>query len=349
MKIIALPELCVRPHGASCRRCALACPVDAISFPDDASAPVIDEERCTKCGICMGVCDAFTSSTTNTRRLYEHLRRVAMRGEIVYLTCKENIFPGFKPAENVTVLPCLACIPPELWTLLLAENIPLCVACDLHYCEDCDIAPERGQMLYTHAMDLAQEWTGHEIRYDREIPERQSKADMALERYGRREAFDSLKNDALDVVSGRRSLKSSDALKEMYRTRERRRMQEKLKLRDGEIVNPHADAGRTKRIMMPRRRMLLESIVAEGSVEDAVSLTISATDAHACIENHDCVKVCATGARSISPETGDLDFDPKYCIGCGACVNACAMGAVSLETVSARTFGLSDESQTELT
>ncbi len=42
-------------------------------------------------------------------------------------------------------------------------------------------------------------------------------------------------------------------------------------------------------------------------------------------------------------------FDPKYCIGFGACVNACAMGAISLETVSARTFGLSDESQTELT
>ncbi len=40
----------------------------------------------------------------------------------------------------------------------------------------------------------------------------------------------------------------------------------------------------------------------------------------------------------------------KQRLGCyGACVNACAMGAVSLETVSARTFGLSDESQTELT
>ncbi len=32
----------------------------------------------------------------------------------------------------VSVLPCLACIPPELWTLLLAENIPLCAILETH-------------------------------------------------------------------------------------------------------------------------------------------------------------------------------------------------------------------------
>ena len=40
----------------------------------------------------------------------------------VVLTCKENVFPGLEPAANVVVLPCLACLSPEFWTLVLTEN-----------------------------------------------------------------------------------------------------------------------------------------------------------------------------------------------------------------------------------
>ena len=96
MDIMTIGEYCVRPHGGSCERCKIACPSQAISFENESAVPSIDAQACTKCGVCMGVCDAFTSSTTTTLRLYEHLRRVAMRGEIVYLTCKENVFPDFQ-------------------------------------------------------------------------------------------------------------------------------------------------------------------------------------------------------------------------------------------------------------
>ena len=122
-QIVVLRDYCTRTHGAACDRCALACPLDAISFAEDGR-PVIDADACTRCGICLGICDAFSSSRVTMIDVHARIRRIALRGEDVVLTCKENIFPGLEPAANVVVLPCLACLSPEFWTLVLTENIP---------------------------------------------------------------------------------------------------------------------------------------------------------------------------------------------------------------------------------
>lgn len=336
MKMITVDTHCVRPHGASCERCRIACPASAISFDAETGLPAIDEAACTQCGVCMGVCDAFTSSTTTTLRLYEHLRRVAMRGEIVYLTCKENVFPGFTPAKNVTVLPCLACMPPELWALLLAQNAPLCIACDLKYCEDCPRAAGRGELLFTRAVEMAEAWSGGEVRFDREIPELDelAKATVARDEFGRREAFDSAKNDAIDILSGKRRLKNSDTLKDVYRKKERKRMQDMLNLTEGDVINEFAENGRSKRTMQPRRRMLLEAIVAKPEAAANIDVTVSATNHATCVECLDCTKACPTGARMANPENGSLSYDARYCIGCGACAAACPTASIELVSAS---------------
>lgn len=336
MKMLTVENHCVRPHGASCERCRIACPAGAISFDAETHLPVIDEDACTQCGVCMGVCDAFASSTTTALRLYEHLRRVAMRGEIVYLTCKENVFPGFEPAKNVTVLPCLACMPPELWALLLAQNAPLCIACDLKYCDDCPRAAGRGELLFTRAVEMAETWSGGEVRFDREIPELDDTAlaTAAREEFGRREAFDSAKNDALDIISGKRRLKNSDTLKDVYRKKERKRMQDMLNLTEGDIFNEFAEEGRSRRIMQPRRRMLLEAVVAKPEAAANIDIVVSATDHGTCVECLDCTKACPTGARMASPENGSLAYDARYCIGCGACVAACPTASIELVETS---------------
>ena len=336
MKMLTVENHCVRPHGASCERCRIACPAGAISFDAETHLPVIDEDACTQCGVCMGVCDAFASSTTTALRLYEHLRRVAMRGEIVYLTCKENVFPGFEPAKNVTVLPCLACMPPELWALLLAQNAPLCIACDLKYCDDCPRAAGRGELLFTRAVEMAETWSGGEVRFDREIPELDDTAvaTAAREEFGRREAFDSAKNDALDIISGKRRLKNSDTLKDVYRKKERKRMQDMLNLTEGDIINEFAEEGRSRRTMQPRRRMLLEAVVAKPEATANIDIVVSATDHGTCVECLDCTKACPTGARMASPENGSLTYDARYCIGCGACVAACPTASIELVEAS---------------
>ena len=56
-RIVVLRDFCLRAHGADCERCALACPQGAVSFAEDG-IPAIDEDACTRCGICLGVCDA---------------------------------------------------------------------------------------------------------------------------------------------------------------------------------------------------------------------------------------------------------------------------------------------------
>lgn len=335
MKMLVMPEHCVRPSGVACERCRIACPVDAVSFAGDSCVPTINQKACTACGVCMGVCDAFTSAKTTVLALYEHLRRVAMRGEVVYLTCKENLFPGFSPAKNVTVLPCLACMPPELWALLLAQNVPLCLACDLKYCDDCAKAPGRGEMLFSRAIEMAEEWTGGEVRWDREIPELEIAEEPADDaRFARREAFDSLRTDAFDIVSGKRRLKNSDTLKDVYRKRERKRLQEQLNLADGEILNAFAEGGRSKRTMPPRRRMLLEACAANAEVAARAEIVVSETDAQRCVDCLDCTKRCPTGARMASPADGSLSYDARFCIGCGACEQDCPREAVELAEAS---------------
>lgn len=331
MKMITIPEYCVRPSGAACNRCEIACPVNAISYSGENAVPTIDANTCTACGVCMGACDAFSSDATTTLKLYEHLRRVAMKGELVYLTCKENIFPGFKPASNVTVLPCLACMPPELWALLLAQNVPLCVSCDLRYCDDCTRAPGRGEMIFTRAIELAEDQTGGAVHFDREIPEmEEASATASHPAVERREAFDSVKEDALGILSGKRRLKNSDTLKDMYRKKERKRMQEALNLADGQTINAFEKSGVSTRTIQPRRKMLLEAIVANPKIAPSIDVVVSETDADACVECLDCTKRCPTGARSVNPDNGSLAYDARFCIGCGACINACPKGAICL-------------------
>ena len=331
MRMIVAPEFCVRSSGVECERCRIACPVSAISLDTESGMPSIDNDACTNCGVCMGICDAFLSSSNSLHALYEHLRRVAMRGDVVYLTCKENLFPGFKPAKNVTVLPCLACMPPEMWTLLLAQNVPLCLACDLKYCDDCDVAPHRGEMLFSRSIEIAEEYSGGEVHWDREIPEFEERlSSKNSNQVGRREAFDSLKDDAIDIVSGKRRLKHSDTLKDLYRKKERKRMQEKLNLIDVEIINRFAESGRSRRVLLPRRRMLLEAVMAKPEIAARTTLVVSETEKSLCTSCIACTKTCPTSARMPSPEDGSLDYSARFCIGCGACVDACPHEAIDV-------------------
>ena len=152
--------------------------------------------------------------------------------------------------------------------------------------------------------------------------------------FGRREAFDSIKDDAIDIVTGKRRLKNSDTLKDLYRKKERKRMQEKLNLLDGEIINEFAENGRSRRTLQPRRRMLLEAVAAHPVVASNAEVIVSETDAARCVECLDCTKCCPTGARMASPENGSLDYEPRFCIGCGVCLDACPREAIDLVEVS---------------
>ena len=115
-----------------------------------------------------------------------------------------------------------------------------------------------------------------------------------------------------DIISGKRRLKNSDTLKDVYRKKERKRMQDMLNLTEGDVINEFAESGRTRQTMPPRRRMLLEALCAKPEMAANVDLAVSATNHETCVECLDCTKSCPTGARTISAENGSLSYDARH-------------------------------------
>ena len=330
-KVIVVRDYCVRHKGAACNRCEIACPKGAIGFSEE-ELPTIDESLCTRCGICFGICDALSSTRITMIDLHARIRRIALRGEDVYLTCKENIFPGLEPAANVVVLPCLACLSPEIWTLVLAENIKVKVACDFSYCADFERAGEMAEMLYTHAIESAEAWTGEKVLFSKEIPEKEQLLKNLANPTGvdRRAAFTNLVGDVGDIASGKRRLRNSEVLQQFYERRERARAIARLNLAEDDVFNDFVPMGLTKKTMTPKRQLLLEAIDRKPAIAPRVPVYLSETDCERCTNALECTKACPTGARFPDPETGILAMDARYCIGCGICVEACPEGAIDM-------------------
>lgn len=342
-RVLVVRDYCVRHKGAACNRCEIACPKGAIGFSDE-ELPVINEELCTRCGICFGICDALSSTRITMIDLHARIRRIALRGEDVYLTCKENIFPGLEPAANVIVLPCLACLSPEIWTLVLAENIKVKVACDLSYCTDCDRAGEMAETLYTHAIQSAEEWTGEKVLFSKEIPEKEQLLKNLANPTGvdRRAAFTNLVGDVGDIASGKRRLRNSEVLQQFYERRERARAVARLNLAEDDVFNDFVPMGLTKKTMTPKRQLLLEAIDRKPEIAPRIPVYLSETDCERCVNTLECTKACPTGARFPDPETGILSMDVRYCIGCGICLEACPEEAIDMIETTAEALIVAD-------
>lgn len=347
-KVLFLRDYCVRCKGVDCARCVAACPKEALSIGKD-NAPRIDEDLCTGCGICFGICDAFSSNRVTLIDLHRRVTRIALQGDRVYFTCPENIFPGFEPASNVIVLPCLACLPPEFWTLILSENISATLAFDLTYCADCERAGEIAEVLYSHAIATAEEQTGKKVSFSEIIPEKENVLKDITDPRGvdRRSAFTNLISDVGDVVSGKRRLRNSEVLQQFIERRERSRAIAQLNLGSGDEPNNFVPGGRTRKILFPKRRMLIEAIERDPSIAENIPLCLAE------IQQEDLAYLreftCPTGALYPDPETGMTQLDIVYCIGCGLCVEAYPEGAIELKETTASVFTIVDEAGEDTT
>lgn len=319
-RILVLRDYCIRMNGSDCTRCSQACVHEAISYEENGM-PVIDPEKCTHCGICFGICDAFSSNKVTLIDLNARVRRIALRGDAVYFTCRENIFPGLDPASNVIVLPCLACLPPEFWTLVLAEGISANIACDLSYCIGCERAGDIGEMLYSHAIKSGERWTRKRVSFSEIIPEKEDllKDLSAPEGVDRRGAFDNIVGDLGDIVSGKRRLRNSEVLQQFIERRERSKAIAQLKLSETEEINKFAPLGRTKKTLFPKRKMLLEAIQADEAIAPRIPLFIAKIKEEGHLFEDNDTYSCPTGALSPDPATGEITIDDRYCIGCGLC------------------------------
>ncbi|MDR0513951.1 MAG: 4Fe-4S binding protein [Coriobacteriaceae bacterium] len=347
-KILVLRDFCTRAKGADCERCAIACPQAAISLTPDGGTgrlPLIDAARCNSCGICLGICDAFSSTRVTLLDVHTRARRIALKGDAVCFTCKENIFPGLEPAACVIVLPCLASLPPEFWALLLAENIPTAISCDLAYCADCDRAGELGERLYAHAIKTAEAWCAKKLRFRDTIPEKEALLkDLAdPEGVDRRGAFTNLIGDVGDIASGKRRLRNSEVLQQFLERRERSRAIAQLNFSDIEEPNSFAPLGHTKKTLFPKRQMLLEALEYDPAIAPRIPFFHADIDPALCRGELCCCGCCPTGALSPHPDTGARNFHPRYCVACGICQDTCPHGAINLVEATAQVLVQADE------
>lgn len=319
--------LCTRPFDGHCDRCARACPHGAISFKDDL--PVINDELCTNCGICAGICDGFSSARITLEDLMTRALEIAEDGLAVTFACNDLVPIGAQVAENVLVVPCLAYLPPEALTFLLANGAQVNVCCDLSLCAGCQVAGGMASQLFEHCFAVAEAQTGAQIGFVDAVPTTLSLAETlaqeSQEESSRRNMLSSLSNTMTDVTSGHYRAQRSSSTRDYQENRERMRARGHIKQHEGMTLEEFTSDHRIPKYW-PRRSLALKAAQADESAGAALSLWVSATDDSLCCQAHNCVDVCPTGARQIN-EKGRLSYDESYCIACGSCASVCKAGA----------------------
>ena len=338
-KVLFLRDFCTRPQGSTCMECIKACPKGAIAFANAAAA--VDAHACTKCGICVGVCDGFAIPGASVEAIFSHMRKISLTGEDIVLTCSYLLPPNFTPADNVIVLPCLSMLPPELWICALALGMDLAVAVAFEECETCKRTCGQGLDRFSSAIEQAEDATEQSVAFTDDVPEMQVAPTLmqtlgATEGKDRREAMLDLKEQAEEIASGAYRMKRNESLRAFHEEREHRLADERIGGAAGSPeANPYAEGGMVRCTLSPRRRMLLEAADASDAVAVRKRVAASTTDASCCDNNLACTKTCPTGARRPNPEDGHLVFETRLCIGCGLCVDSCPTGATSLHEVYA--------------
>lgn len=328
--VIVLRDYCLRAWGSSCSRCKLFCPEQAISLAQDR-VPVIDVSRCSGCGVCVGVCDAFTIPGFGLAELHGRIRTKALIANEVFITCQSCLAENEQAPEYVEVLPSLALLSPELLCHLLIESTKITVAGDLRELFNESHGGRIAEMLFDQTVALAETWSGQKVGYREALPQ-VSCEDLAQNNQlkSRREYFD-------DVVSflafDKDAFQSKRAGNHQMVLERRQRIFTRQALVGLEIprINAFMSGHRLKQVMWPKRRLLLESILACQDVEARVMLRVSDTDRQRCDDCLACVEVCPSKARFAHPDDGLLEFDIRYCIGCGLCEEVCPTEAIALE------------------
>ncbi len=355
-RILVLRDFCIRAYGIDCARCGEVCPADAIALPEAPTAgrpasgatapasfapPVIDADACIACGICQGACDAFSATGETLSSVHAAARRAALAdsGREVVITCRENTADE-DPASNVVVVPCLAMLPMELWTQLLCEGTNLSVALDFGRCEECPAGTRGAEGLFTQAIAAAEEASGAQVGFSETLPRKSDEGFFAsLAQAGesgeKRDAFSDILEELKDAASGNRRRRSDAHLHDLMEQQERRTSEARLGVRGSTQFNAYAHGGRARKIMHPKRRMLLAAASANPVAGDAIAFTVSTTGP-GCDDCLACTKACPTGARGPSAKDGTLSYDPLFCIGCAGCIKVCPTGSITLTALSAK-------------
>lgn len=130
---------------SECRRCADACPHEAITLSDSGAA--LDEVRCQNCGLCISACHTGAWASESYKPI--DLLRVAIKQKEYSMACA----PSGLAAD--AVVPCLGAVDAATIAYLGKRRIPLTLFGSGH-CGDCAHGAKGAQQLATNLDAAAQ-------------------------------------------------------------------------------------------------------------------------------------------------------------------------------------------------
>lgn len=300
-------ERCVRYRYrySACRRCAEACPHEAVELLDEGIR--LDAARCQNCALCTAACPTAALGADNLPRL--DLLRRAIKQERFSFACA----PSGLTAD--AIVPCLGALDAAMLAYLAKRRI----AVELHgsrHCAQCAHGAKGEAQLAAHleAADALETAAAPEAWLAAALAEAPSQANAKPDfRAGRRQLFRRLIGRGVDEVA-RATAPAADLPVEEKAIRAGAwfvpEMRELLAIvcKRKDACPEQSRRGEPFRIAPQAALPLMDIRLKQG-----------------CTACEACFRVCPTGAMQIREESDswNLAFAIDRCVGCGVCLEVC--------------------------
>jgi Pyruvate/2-oxoacid:ferredoxin oxidoreductase delta subunit len=292
-------ERCVRYRYrySACRRCAEACPHEAVELLDEGIR--LDATRCQNCALCTAACPTAALGADNLPRL--DLLRRAIKTERFSFACA----PSGLTAD--AIVPCLGALDAAMLAYLAKRRI----AVELHgsrHCAQCAHGAKGEAQLAAHleAADALEAAAAPEAWLAATLAEAPGQADARPDfRAGRRQLFRRLIGRGVDEVARAAAPAAELPVEEK--------------------------AIRAGAWFVPEMRELLAIVCKRKDGEpfrigpQAALPLMDIRLRQGCTACEACFRVCPTGALQIREEneSWNLVFASDRCVGCGVCLEVC--------------------------
>ena len=330
--VVQQTERCLnaRHRAAGCRRCVTLCPVAALTLVD--GKPVLDEEQCVKCGLCLHGCptEVFTQANAAESQLIRTVEQLPRQP--VALVCALHPTPQHTTTPVTTTVQHRRCLAALSLAQLLALSADgeRAVWLDDTPCRDCPIGQAQSHLQQTAATanTLLQAFAR-----SRTLFLQSSQADQPTTA-----ATNPRFIDGANPPVSRRGLFA--VLGRAIHTQSHPTTLAPSSAADNQPLPVHARLPQ----QIPAERTALQArlqqwVPGEQAAIDVTALPFAAVqvDPTLCSACGLCARFCPTGALQFTVAAAHfrLSFQPTLCLDCPICTVACPEKAIRLgDTVS---------------
>ncbi|WP_317431494.1 4Fe-4S binding protein [Parolsenella catena] len=326
---------CKSGNESACTLCRDVCPVKAI---DMSEGGIEIADTCRKCGLCSAACpsESFTAFQITPRKLYDRIVRAATAFEHAYVTCTRSL--GRMPEGNEVVLPCVGCVPTEVWYAILADYPNVSVYLPLGICDRC--RNTTGEDALAEHIGAAEELAakGMGVEVDERALDHTKNHD-----FERKEFINSLGKQGMNALSAVNPAVAAARSITKKLDENTRRINALTRSLEGAAAPAPA---RARRVLTQRRQLLLTTLQRHPKYAVRLHPQRPVCDSEKCTMCGECVNACPVHACELS-DNGIFKVEAAYCNECGACLAACGEHALAFEPYNASELVVPDKEEIE--